>query len=174
MILALDLSTVKTGYAFGGVNDGAPKGGVWRLPRAADHVFDRTLAGIYESISSLAKLIKPQFVVIENFIMPTNDSNAHTIASLIQLTGAARAAGKNAGAEIILVGSSTVRKHFIGHGGLPSEKAKQAVQDRCTQMGWSFVDDNHADSIACWSWGMATKFPKWSPRSTPLFRERAA
>lgn len=172
MLLGLDLSTVRTGFSFGGVNDGAPRGGVWRMPGADELVFDRTLAGIYESVLALARTIKAERVCIEApLLLNDSDHGAGVTMCLIQLTGAARAGAKAAGCIVKCVAVSTVRKHFIGIGNLTSAKAKAAVQDRCTQLRWPFEDDNQSDANAVWSWGMATYYPKWSPRSTPLFRD---
>ena len=173
MILALDLSTVKTGFSFGGQNDGAPKGGVWRMPGAGADVFDRTLGGIYESVLMMARAIKAERVCIEApLLLNDSEHGAAITMALVQLTGAARAGAHNAGCLVKCVAVSTVRKHFIGIGNLPSKKAKQAVMDRCTLFGWPYEDDNQADSNAVWSWGMSTYYPKWSPRSTPLFAKR--
>ena len=141
------------------------------MPGAADHVFDRTLVKVSESIRELARLIKAKRVVIEAPLL-LNDSHhgADITVKLMQLTGAMRAAAARSGCIVTLVAVSTVRKHFIGAGRLPSNQAKAAVQARCDQLGWPYIDDNQADSAAVWSWGMSTFYPKWSPNSTPLFR----
>jgi hypothetical protein len=72
--------------------------------------------------------------------------------------------------QCTLVAVSTVRKHFISAGNLRSKEAKAAVMARCDLLRWPYVDDNHADAAAVWSWGMSTYYPRWSPNSTPLFR----
>lgn len=167
MLLALDLSTVCTGFAFGGERDGAPRTGSWRLPGADESVFDRTLGSISESIAQLAKMIQPEHVMIEAFLMPTTGSHAHTIQALIQMTGAARAAAFRAGAKVHRVSSQTVRKHFLGVGRPDDPKA--AVLGRCKLLGWAVEGHDAADAAATWSYGMAKLYPQWSPRSTPLF-----
>ena len=170
MLIAIDASTVKTGFAFGGVNDGVPRGGVWKGQGADELVFDRTLAGMSESVSQLVRLIKAEWVAIEAPLL-INDSNhaAHTAMALIQLTGALRAASKRAGAQVMLVAISTVRKHFVGHG--YPKNPKEAVMARCRQLGWQPEDDNVGDAMALWSYAMAIKCPRWAPRSTPLFAD---
>lgn len=175
MLIGIDGSTTATGFAFGGVHDGAPRGGVWKLPGADEMVFDRTLASAGESLSHLIRLVKAERVCIEAPLL-LNDSvhAAHTAMALIQLTGAFRAAAHRAGCKVTLVSVSTCRKHFIGHGRLPGKEAKRAVQRRCDQLGWTYQDDNHADSLAVWSYGMSLHYPKWAPRSTPLFADLGA
>jgi Holliday junction resolvasome RuvABC endonuclease subunit len=174
MLIGIDGSTVATGFSFGGVENGVPKGGVWELPGAADHVFDLTLMKVMESLMSLARLIKATRVCIEAPIL-VNDSehSADTTMKLIQLTGALRVGAKRAGCQVTLVSVRTVRKHFIGVGNLRRKEAKAAVMRRCDLLRWSYIDDNQADSAAVWSYGMSTFYPQWSPRSTPLFGRAA-
>jgi Holliday junction resolvasome RuvABC endonuclease subunit len=175
MLIGIDASTVATGFAFGGVKDGRPKNGVWKGLGASDLVFDRTLASMSESLSLLIRATRAERVCIEAPLL-VNDSQhgAHVTMALIQLTGALRSAAYRAGAQVKLVAVSTVRAHFIGAGHLGSKEAKAAVQRRCDQLGWSYVDDNAADANAVWCWGMSTFYPAWAPNGTPLFAEKSA
>lgn len=174
MLIGIDGSTTATGFAFGGVNDGAPKGGTWKLPGASEEVFDLTLARVSDSVASLARLIRAERICIEApLLLADAEHSAHTAMALIQLTGAIRSAAKRAGCEVTLTAVSTVRKHFINHGRLPRVEAKLAVQARCKLLGWSFVDGDHADANAVWCWGMSHFYKSWSPQGTPLFAARA-
>lgn len=180
MILTIDGSTTCTGFAFGGRNDRAPRGGVWKLPGADEQVFDRTLSLAYDSTLLLAQTIKAVEVCIE---APINNvasgGNAHTAMALIQLTGAFRAAAYRANCRVRLIAVSTVRKTFIGKGNLQKHEAKAAVIARCRQLGWDVTDsdglvnDNRADANAVWYWAVASRYPTWSPQSTPLFGRTA-
>lgn len=157
MLIGIDASSVRTGFAFGSVHDLAPKGGVWTAPGASDLVFDTTLAGLSDSLGTLARAIRAEHVCIEApLLINDSDHGAHTAMVLIQLTGALRAAAKRAGCQVHLCAVSTVRRHFIGKGDLRSAEAKRAVQHRCKQLGWPFIDDNHSDSMAVWDYGIAT------------------
>lgn len=169
MLLGLDLSTRATGFAFGDEKCGKPTSGAWKMPGAADDVLDRTLGGIFESISTLCKVAKVTRVVIEAPIMIANRSS-HTAMALIQLTGAARAAAHLAGASVRLVPVQTVRKHFIGKG--RPDNPKLATMERCRLLGWPVDSDDAADAVAAWAWGVSTYYPRWSPNSTPLFAKR--
>lgn len=171
MLIAIDASTTATGYAFGGPDDGSPKGGVWKLPGAEEHVFDTTLARAADSVSDLCRMLKAHHVVIEAPLMIVgNQNSAHTAMALMQLTGAVRAAAKRAGADVHLVGVSTVRKHFVGKGNLKKSEAKGIVMERCLLLGWDIgSDNNRADAAAVWAWGMSRYYPRWAPCGTPLF-----
>lgn len=176
MLLAIDASTTASGYAFGAPSDGAPKGGVWRLPGASDEVLDITLGRIGESVSELCRMIRCQHVAIEAPLFLGEGSNAHTIGALMQLTGAIRCVAKRAGCTIKLYGSSSVRRTFIGKGNLKSKEAKAAVMARCDQLGWNYNNSHdQADAIATWAHAMTKQYPTYSwPLSTsPLFKGAA-
>lgn len=176
MLLALDLSSVATGFAFGDESCGAPKTGVWRLPGAADDVFDRTLSVLGESIVSLCRVIKAKWVAIEAPIIAygsEKNRSAHTAATMLLLTGVARGAAYTATKRnASLVASSTVRKHFVGQG-FP-DNPKQAVLARCRLLGWQVEQHDAADAAALFAYEMSVHEPKWAPRSTPLFGRSAA
>lgn len=169
MLLSCDVNSNRTGYMFGGPSDGAPRGGVWKMPGGDD--LPRACAALYNSISELSKLIHPKIVVIEAPLQMGHRS-ARTALVLISLYGAACAAGNNAGARVIPANVATWRKHFVNQG-FP-DNAKDAVAERCRILGWSVDNHDEADAAGIWSWGMATNFPKWSPKSTPLFSEGRA
>lgn len=165
-LLALDINSSRTGYMFGGPQDGSPRGGVWHMPSGSD--LPRSCGAIANSISALSGLIHPSIVVIEAPLQMTERS-AHTALVLTSLYGAACGAAYNAGARVIPGHVQTWRKHFIQQGNLKSAEAKERTLERCKLLGWKA--DNHDEGDACglWSWGMATNYPKWSPKSTPLF-----
>lgn len=173
MLLACDPSTTKFGLAWGGQNDGCPRSMVLKGPGADETRFDKFLASVSETIKFLCETSKAERCVIEAPLVLA-DRSAHTMLSLVQLTGAVRAAAAKAGCQNTLIAVSTVRRHFIQQGNLKSKDAKQAVMARCRLLGWQFSDDNAADACAVWSWGMSTFYPKWSPRSTPLFGRATA
>jgi hypothetical protein len=173
VLLALDLSSVATGFAFGDASYAAPKTGVWKLPGAAEDVFDRTLSVLGESIIALCRVIRAKRVIVEAMIPQMHQgSSAHTQAALAQLTGVACGAGYTATKQAVgRHAVSTVRKHFCGVG-FP-EKPKYAVMEACRVLGWQVAEHNAGDAAALWSYGMSLLHPKWAPRSTPLFRGAA-
>lgn len=175
MLLAIDASSTATGYAFGGPKNGAPRGGVWKLPGADEHVLDMTLGRASESIIQLCGLIKAEHVAIETPLMVMgNNASAHTLMALMQLTGAIRAAAHRAGCSVQMCAISSVRKHFIGRGNMKSAEAKAAVQDRCRLLNWDYGDSNdRSDANAVWAYAMSRRYPEWAPKATPLFRASA-
>lgn len=169
MILATDPSTTRFGLAIGGPNDGKPRAWTIKLPGADDHVFDRCLGSVYETISTTCRSFCVEIVAIEApLIQKMQGSNAHTLAALVEVSGVIRAAAQRAGCKTLRIGSSTVRKMFVGRG-FPDDP-KQAVMQRCRLLGWDFSDDNAADAAATWAWAMSVTYPRWAPKSTPLFR----
>lgn len=171
MLLALDINSNRTGYMFGGPKDGQPRGGVWRLSGGED--LPRACGGLYNAISALAGLIHPNIVAIEAPLQ-MSERSAHTALVLISLFGAASAAGNNARARVIPAHIGTWRKHFIGRGNLPGAEAKAQTLARCHLLGWKAENDDEGDACGVWSWGMATHYPQWAPKSTPLFGRSAA
>lgn len=171
MILAADPSTTRFGLALGGPDNGKPRAWTIKLPGAADNVLDRTLGNAADTIALQCRFSKVTLVAIEEPII-IDDRSAHTMKSLMQLTGAIRAAAHRSGCRVMLVHSSTVRRHFVGHG-FP-HNPKQAVMDRCRLLNWEFTDDNSADAAALWCYAMSITFPKWAPNGTPLFAGGAA
>lgn len=170
MLIAIDPSTTKTGFAFGGPKDGSPRGGVWPLPGAAGDALTHSCGRLSDAIIQLAQLVKATEIVSEAPLTHMGEkASTEAIVSLLQLSGAVRAAAFRARCRLRIVPPSTVRKHFIGVGNLRRAEAKAAVQKRNDLFGWNYLDDNHADANAIWSWGMSTAYPTWSPQSTPLF-----
>lgn len=177
MLIGVDGSTRRTGFAFAGPDARAPRTGVWVLPGAADDVLDVTLARASESLLQLCGLTRATHVVIEAPIhIP--ERSAHTMMALVQLTGALRAAAARAGCVVRCVSSQTVRAHFIGHGNLKSADAERRIAERCAALGWAAETHDARDAAATWSWGMAEYFPA-SPGAqagarTPLLAPRRA
>jgi hypothetical protein len=170
VLLALDLGTRVTGFAFGPPEANAPKSGAYRLPGADDLVQLRMMATAGDSVSSLCKLIKPTHVCIEAPIV-VPDRSAHTMTALMQLTGVVRTAiyRVNPGIRETLRSSQTIRKHFCGHG--RPENPKTAVMEKCRLLGWQVETSDAADACAAWSYGIGYFFGRGV--HTELFRGAA-
>lgn len=172
MLCALDISSRRTGVAFGGASDGAPRTLHWKMPGGLDtSTLARAAAGLYCSIAELSKIIKPEHIVIEAPLQMPGRS-AHTSLVLIGLFGAACAAAGNTTARVSTGNVATWRRHFCGHG-RPADP-KRAVMERCRQLGWQIANDDEADAAGLWCYGMSVHYPKWSPKGTPLFAARRA
>jgi len=166
--IALDINGNRVGVTFGDV-DTPPKHMSWSLFGGEDEpALTRSCGVLYSSTFELCQALRPKIAAIEAFL-PVKRRNPRTPIILLCLIGAARAAAQNAGVRVVFGHVSTVRVHFIGKGNLPSDEAKAAVMERCRILRWTPQNHDEGDSAALFSWAMATNFPKWSPRSTPLF-----
>ena len=65
----------------------------------------------------------------------------------------------------------TIRKHFIGHGGLKRSEAKAAAIKTCQMLGWNPKNDDEADAGALWDYACSMQSRSHSISTTPLFRE---
>ena len=171
MLLALDLNSTRSGWAFGGPSDSVPRSGVWQLPGGGD--LQRCCGGLYNSISTLCKLVHPKFVIIEAPLQMGGRS-AHTALVLMMLYGAATAAGHNAGARVEPVAVSTWRKHFIGHGNMKGDEAKDLAMQRCKMFRWPVENHDQAEALGIWDYGVSKYCKRAGALSTPLFGRRAA
>ncbi|QPC87095.1 hypothetical protein GA830_10345 [Mesorhizobium sp. NBSH29] len=73
---------------------------------------------------------------------------------------------------------SSVRKHFIGKGGLQGDVAKPLVWRKCLALGWIQPDDtdlshDRSDAIAVWSYAEAEFAPKLAQPVDDLFVKAA-
>lgn len=72
---------------------------------------------------------------------------------------------------------SSVRKHFIGKGNLPGERAKPLVRRKCIALGWISVDDpmsyDRSDALAVWSYAESVFAPKFTQPVDDLFVKAA-
>ena len=171
MLLALDINSVRCGWAFGGPDDSFPRSDCWLLPGGAD--LTRSCMSLYNSISELSKLIHTTICVIE---APLNigDRNPRSNLVLIALYGAANAAAGNAKARVIDAHVSTWRKTFLGMGYPPKGTAKQMALDRCKLLRWPAENHDQAEACGIWCWGMSISYPHWAPKGTPLFAQGEA
>lgn len=171
--IALDINGSRVGVTIGDV-DTHPRHMSWNLYGGEDEpTLTRSCGVLAASVSELCKVLRPKIVAIEG-LLTMEGRNPRTALIQFQLTGAARAAAHNAGARVVFGHVSTVRKHFIGTGNLRTDEAKAAVLERCRILGWTPANHDEGDSAALFSWAMAMNFPKWSPKSTPLFGKTAA
>lgn len=167
-VLALDVSSNRTGVAFGDANAGAPRCLTWKLVGCnTDDELHRSLSYLRTSVSELCKLIQPRFVAVEAPLQIT-DRNPRTNLALISLAAVACEGGQTAGAVVERRHVQTWRKHFCGNGRPDDPKA--ATKRVCDLLGWKYANDDEADACGLWSYEMSIRFPKWSPKSTPLFR----
>ena len=161
--MALDIAT-NLGFCMGPEVGKAPRFGTLELPGVhSDDLIDRSEVAIYDWLFPVVRMVGAKIVVIEApFIHPQRDE--HNNAAAFFLVGAARVAGRKAGAKVVLQRVQTVRACFIGNGNLKRDEAKALVFSRCVQLGWAPKNHDEADAGALWYWAMATTYPKWNPK----------
>lgn len=173
-LLAFDINSNRTAWAFGGPADRCARAGVWHLPgcKTTDDL-RRSCKGLHNSISELGRLLHPAFIYLEAPFTPMHGrGNAHTTFVLAVLYGAASAAAANTGAVVSDAHVQSWRKAFTGLG--RPENPKQATMDRCAQLGWSPKNHDEADAMGIWCHGMLLRYPRWSFKPAALFAPRKA
>lgn len=180
-LLTLDLAT-RFGWAFGPL--GQP-------PLSGSKYFSKTGEAPKDTISNGAKFwnamrhahmmyerFSPTHVLAEMPIAP-NAKAGNTQASVFEvlygLPAAVRGMLYGLGCyNFEYVAVSTVRKHFIGNGGLKGEIAKPKVFGKCVSLRWIGLADedqsyDRSDALAIWSWGEAHYAPKLAQPVDDLF-----
>lgn len=164
MILAIDANTSSTGFAFGGVNDGAPKGGVLTFPGAGDHL-PETLAQACRSVAGVIQMCGATLCAVEAPLDRIDWKHSRaSLMALVQLTGAIRAGIRMANCKEQLLSVDEVRRNFIGSGRMSSNDAEIATKNRCDMLGWDYAGSHdRADANAVWYLAMVLRYPQWRP-----------
>ena len=92
-------------------------------------------------------------------------STAKSIMKLQGFAAVCELVAYEAGIDCVMATPQEVRAYFCGtrHAG------KDGVQARLRQLGWTYIDNNHADAAALWAYEKALIDPKWAPNlPTPL------
>ncbi|HZT90334.1 MAG TPA: hypothetical protein VFA12_20505 [Stellaceae bacterium] len=165
-MLALDLAT-RLGFAHG--DPGArPVSGSVRIEGAAGGFFlnyQRWLGGALDRL-------QPEIIVQEAPILTGKHTSLGTAERLMGMAciTVMECARRNI-PRIARVQPSQVKKFLVDNGAAK----KQAMIDRCRQLGFEPADDNEADAIAVFLWAEATFFRDKIARSAgPLFFGGAA
>lgn len=163
-VLALDLAT-KTGWAYGKANAAKPKSGSikfgedgWSRP----HRY-REFRGW---VAGFCNLVKPDLIVFERAFV---GKNVQVARFLYGLSEHLEELLYDCGIPVHEASVSEIRHHFCGRSPRGDE-GKELVKQTCRTLGWTFDDDNAADACALWDYQRSIIAPKFSARSTPLFR----
>lgn len=129
--------------------------------------------------SEVYELYQPTHVVCEAPIAPnakTGQTQTNTFEILYGLPAAVRGMLFGLGCYAWEYATpSTVRKHFIGNGGMKGDDAKPIVFRKCVALGW--IDPNNdedlsfdrSDALGIWSWAEAKLAPKFAQPVDDLF-----
>lgn len=172
IVLGLDLSKNRTGYAVDGLHGACPpRTGVWK-PYGGGELLGR--AG-HEFQSWLFRMIGMWNVEMIAYEAPpagnTGGDIIMTFDETMMLFGMAFSVHIICEARKISpprkVSVQTVRKHFVGHGRPPNPK--KVVKQRCRALGWTPANEDESDAAAVWAWAKATLDPAFKLETGPLF-----
>ncbi|MDR3473369.1 MAG: hypothetical protein P4M09_17045 [Devosia sp.] len=155
-VLALDVSSVSTGWAFGRVGEKPLAGMVRFAPKGA--LDDEIWLAAMRWLTDRMNVLNPDVVAIEAAIMTSNfdeegrpKTNPRTQGLLWGLQSILRTvvkAKKPSPAKLVNV--SSARKLFTGKGTYPKGQAKPAVKRRAIELGWLTPEDATEDKAdAC-------------------------
>lgn len=166
-VIALDISKTNTGIA-----EGRP-GEVPRLssrPFRKDH--DGILSADRRALVFIAErlALEPDLTDVRIAIeapmqhVPPGQGNIKTTLQLYSLVMTVGAFAEERGCMVAIHPPSTIRKHFIQHGGLDSDAAKKAVRQRCRDLGWEPANFDQSDAAALWWFACR----EWAPREAQI------
>lgn len=165
-ILALDLATA-TGVAFGHAEaDPQTMTEILGEPGAAHPA---RFSNALNMMNILIRKVRPQYVVIEKPIAAGPIGGEARAQLALGLRGCVMGVCKMRNVPVREYPISTVRKHFIGRGDLGGQAAKQAVLNRCRNLGWNVRNDNEGDACAVWDYARCELTRKTSLPPTDLF-----
>lgn len=121
--------------------------------------------------------VKPLRVFVEQPIPEfalVNKTQARSTEIKYGLLGIVTGIARASGVRVERCAISTVRKHFIGHGKLPSATAKAKAFEVCAILGWEPQNYDESDAGAVWHWGCHKYDPQSVPIVDPLFLAREA
>lgn len=165
MIIALDLAST-TGICIGKPNT-SPIFFTESLGDVGGGHGER-MAQAIRMTNRLIKQYQPTFIALEAPIK-TNKTQKVVEELLMGLRGCVIGIAHMHHVPLEQFEISTVRRHFIGHGGLKSKPAKDAVMKRCKQLGWNPKNFDESDSGAVWDYACSRQSRSHSLQGTPLF-----
>ncbi|UDF29338.1 UNVERIFIED_ORG: hypothetical protein LHK14_17770 [Roseateles sp. XES5] len=186
-ILALDLAT-RFGWAFGAAGEKPVSGSRYftrtgEAPKGGPISNGAKFWNAMRFISEIVEEMRPTDIVCEQPIAPSSKQGQTSTAAFETLYGLPAAIrGMAYGLGVFnweYATPSTVRKHFIGNGGMKGEDAKPIVFRKCIALGWILPTDDdlshdRSDALAIWSWGEAKLAPKLAQPVDDLFLIAAA
>jgi hypothetical protein len=168
-VLALDLSQ-KTGFAYGAIDDPAPRFGRWILPNQGGE------GGRYSALERAAgdamQAWAPGHIVIEaplSFQALLGVSTQKVMQQQYTLRGIIYMLAHQLALPIPTeIDSYSVRMDVLGRGKFPPKQVKAAVVSYCHRRGWNVFDDNEGDACVTWVW-LVDRLRYRRPVSGPLF-----
>lgn len=158
-VLALDVAT-KTGWAIGNTSDNRPVSSTQRIaPPGSSAGF--LFLNFAKWLTDLMKVDRPDIVFFEAPLDPrwvkSGRTNMQTVRRLMTMAGLVEMVCEGRGIyDVREADVPDVRHHFLGTRSMKGERAKRMTLNKCHTLGWEPVDDNAADALALWSYGVST------------------
>lgn len=151
-ILALDCART-TGFACG-YTDEDPVYGRKRVHSESDGAF---AAAFRDWLVELINELQPTRVYVEQ-PFGSNHKGLGLVWTVAELSHRARIG-------CVYVASQSWRKYFLGKGrGFTTAQAKKLAIDQCRRRGWDPIDDNVADALGIWEYGVSLVNPNHAAR----------
>lgn len=157
-VLALDISSTRTGWAFGDTEDKSPKHGSFGLPSSGEvREYGRRFSAFRKRIIDLVTEHAPTAIWYEAPIMKFKEgqSSIHTIRMLCSLAAFAEEVAHTYRLECRAPEIKDIRKHFIGYSTGKSDELKLAVMKQCHLINWSPANTDESDAMAVWSYAVS-------------------
>lgn len=143
-ILALDLAS-QTGIAFGRPGERpvlrTEKLGITHPQRFAQAMI---------TTRKLCREFKPDLIVIEAPLAAGGGGTKANPELAMGIRGCVIGMAFIEGVSTAQYPVQTIRKHFLGHGGLKRAEAKRKTVARCRALGWNPQTEDEADAAALW------------------------
>lgn len=188
-ILALDLAT-RFGWAFGAAGEEPISGSRYfsrdgRAPKGGPISNGAKFWNGMRFAAEFHEQYAPTHVFCEMPIAPNSQSKQGQTSSavfevLYGLPAAVRGMLYGLGCyQWEYASASSVRKHFIGKGGLKGDVAKPLVFEKCLKLGWISAADedlshDRSDALAIWSFAETQLAPKFAQPVDDLFLAAAS
>lgn len=174
-LLSLDLAT-RLGWAAGDVMEGEPMWGSHRLPSTGEDI-GTFLKAYHLWLIAKLKEVEPALVLMEAPMPGGGKTNMSTIAKLWNLCGHTEFVCAMKGIRCLQASVNEWRPAFVGPGKgriskpkTVAERLNYPVIQACRQRGWMLEDDNEADALGLWVYGVRFVAPGHETRFDPLSR----
>ncbi len=171
--LALDVSIVRTGVAFG--RQDRPFTASFPLPSVEGNEvegwdYGGTGAKLLRFLDDHIKIDRPDLIIYETPLPARAQSNQINARALIGLGFLIETFANLHRIDCEEMNNKTLKKFWAGHG----YAEKEEMVAICQSLGWPVKNHDEADAAALWAYGRAQHDQEWAARMTPLFGRVAA
>lgn len=174
MILALDQSPARVGFAYGAVTMSKPASGVFRLDKSRMEVSFR------DWLQAMVTLRGIRRVAFEEPFVGSK-MNQGMLMKILALPAIIRLVCNDCGLdEPLAAPQPTWRKHFIGVGIAPRKMSnsrkwlKDEAMRACVERDWYVESDDEAEACGILDWALSKESAEYGASSADIFARRMA